>query len=175
VVLSGTGSYGTLSFRAIKEHGGMAMTQDEDSARYREMPPSAYASGLRDYMLAAEGIPAQLIECAEHLSQISDEETADGLRKDSRKTLSYILVLLRSRTGHDSSQYKESTVIHRVERRIQVTKASSPEDYLQRLRNSPTEINQLFNDTLIGVTQFMRDPEVFERLDNDIVPQICGI
>ncbi|MDQ4148284.1 MAG: hypothetical protein M3120_11555 [Pseudomonadota bacterium] len=174
MVRSDTGSDGTLGLRVIKEHGGMAMTQDEDSARYRKMPHNAYATGLGDYMLAAEDMPAQLIECAEHLGQISDEEIADGLRKNGRKTLSHILALLRSRTGHDFSQYKESTVIRRVEWRIQMTKASSPEDYLQRLRNSPTEMSQLFNDMLVGITQFMRDPELFERLANDIVPQICG-
>ncbi|HKF94576.1 MAG TPA: chemotaxis protein CheB, partial [Gammaproteobacteria bacterium] len=174
IVLSGTGSDGTEGLIAIKQHGGMAMTQDEESAAYGEMPHSARATGQGDYVLPVEEMPARLLEYIEHLADIDGEEVATGLAQGGCDQLRRILALLRSSTGYEFSQYKESTIIRRIERRMQVTRSASPQDYLEYLRGSSAELKLLFNDMLIGVTQFMRDTAVFERLASAIVPEICA-
>ncbi|MGI8740246.1 MAG: CheR family methyltransferase [Gammaproteobacteria bacterium] len=89
-------------------------------------------------------------------------------------SLADILAMLRSHTGHDFSHYKETTILRRIERRIQVTQKSSPDQYVELLRESPDEIGRLFSDMLIGVTQFMRDDEVFEALESKVVPELCA-
>lgn len=172
IVLSGTGWDGTKGLKAIKERGGMAMTQV--GARYRSMPCSAHATGLGDYELTVEEMPARLLEYAAHLGQTDNQQVVDDLHKNSRRQLARILTMLRVHTGHDFSDYKETTVIRRVKRRMQVTQCSSPEQYLEHLRAAPPELSYLFNDMLINVTQFMRDADVFQTLAEKTLPEICA-
>lgn len=126
IMLSGTGTDGTLGLRAIKEHGGMAMAQTLESAQYDAILRSAIATGLVDHVLPVEEMPAKLLEYAAHLNSLNG--TPNGLRKQTEKHLGQIHSLLRQRAGHDFSQYKESTIARRLERRIKLCK-------LERSRN----------------------------------------
>jgi len=172
IVLSGTGTDGTRGLCAIKELGGITMTQSE--ARYGDMPHSAHATGLGDYSLPVEQMPASLCDYAAHIGHVDNEKVIERLRGNGREQLGRILAMLRSHTGHDFSHYKETTIIRRIERRIQVTQKISPDEYLEHLRETPGEIGRLFGDMLIGVTQFMRDEEVFEALESKVVPALCA-
>lgn len=167
VILSGTGSDGTQGLRAIKEHGGLALAQE--SAEYDGMMRSAVATGLVDLVLPAEDMPRKLIDYFGHLRQTAPRKGVDGLRREVANHLPAISALLRARTGHDFSEYKDSTIIRRIQRRMQVLQRETPEAYLERLKADPREIDLLFNDFLIGVTSFFRDPQAFEALDREAI------
>src|SRR6267154_1671469 len=170
IMLSGTGTDGTLGLRAIKEHGGMAMAQSVESAKYDAILRSAIATGLVDHVLPVEKMPAKLMEYAAHLSAIK------GKPKDIRQQIGHRLEkihdLLRRRAGHDFSQYKESTIIRRLERRMKALQIQTVEQYIQVLECQPEEADQLFKDLLIGVTQFFRDPEAFKALGSEVIPKL---
>ncbi|MDI6876031.1 MAG: CheR family methyltransferase [Methanomicrobiales archaeon] len=162
IVLSGTGSDGTLGIRALKERTGMAMAQDPATAQFTGMPQSAIATGLVDYVAPPAELPKLLIPYIQSLEQISavrevpDKATEDGLAK--------IFVLLRSRTGQDFSQYKRSTIQRRIGRRMSLHQLTRLEDYIRFLQENPPEIEVLAKELLIGVTRFFRDPEAWENL-----------
>lgn len=173
IVLSGTGSDGTLGLRAIKAAGGMAMVQDPESAGYDGMPCSASATGLVDYTLPPAEMPMQLMAYA--------AEAFGGNRKASNPSLArpedalrQVFVLLRSRTGHDLSQYKRNTIERRVERRMAVQHIQQLDEYLRYLREAPEEIDALFRDLLIGVTSFFRDPAAFKALEQHIATMLAS-
>lgn len=171
IVLSGTGSDGTLGVRAIKGEGGMAMAQNPESTEYDGMPSSAIATGLVDYELPPAEMPAQLIA-------YSNKAFAKGLRQTTLSTPQAenaqrkIFILLRSQVGHDFSGYKPNTIQRRIERRMAVHQIETIDQYLSYLQQTPTEIEALFRDLLIGVTQFFRDPEAFKVLEEKIIPDI---
>jgi two-component system CheB/CheR fusion protein len=172
VILSGTGSDGTLGLRAIKEHGGLSLAQAEESARYDGMLRSAIATGLVDYVLPAEEMPVKLVEYFQHLREVDGQKDADGVRKDTSDQLGRILAVLSTRTRHDFSGYKEKTVARRVQRRMQALQVSTPDQYIKRLRSEPREIELLFQDLLIGVTNFFRDADAFHALAVSVLPQM---
>ncbi|HTO84778.1 MAG TPA: chemotaxis protein CheB [Methylomirabilota bacterium] len=172
VVLSGTGSDGTLGLRAIKEHGGFSMAQTEESAKYDGMLRSAIATGLVDYVLPAEEMAGKLVEYFRHLTEVDGQKDADGVSRETTAYLGRILTVLGSRTKHDFTGYKEKTVARRVQRRMQALQIGSPEQYLKRLRTEPREIDLLFQDLLINVTNFFRDPEAFEALDTHVISHL---
>jgi len=163
VVLSGSGSDGTQGVRAIKAEGGMAMAQNPDSTEYDGMPRSAIGTGLIDYTLPPAEMPAQLMAYAAHALGKATARDPEPVAK-TEDVLKKIFVLLRSHTGHDFSQYKQNTVGRRVERRMAVHQIEQTDQYLRYLQETPTEIEALFRDLLIGVTSFFRDKEVFEAL-----------
>ena len=160
VVLSGTGSDGTLGVRAIKDGFGMVMVQDEPSARYSGMPSSAKATGLADYVLPPSEMPQQLIRYAEGL--IAPRTTMPP--PIGGEPLQEILLLLRERTGNDLSCYKMNTIHRRIARRMNVLQIHDPGQYILHLRENPDEMDRLFAELLISVTSFFRDPEAFETL-----------
>jgi two-component system CheB/CheR fusion protein len=171
IILSGTGSDGTLGLRAIKEFGGLTMAQAEGVAKYDGMPHSAAATGLADHVLPCEEMPAALANYfspADRSGAKSDEprlpEAGDHLIK--------ICAILRMRTGHDFSSYKKSTLVRRIQRRMLVLQLSQVTDYIEALRGSEHEAGLLFRDLLINVTQFFRDTEAFEALARDVIPGI---
>jgi two-component system, chemotaxis family, CheB/CheR fusion protein len=159
VVLSGTGSDGTLGVRAIKGEGGMVMAQNPESTEYDGMPRSAIATGLVDYELPPAEMPAQLIAYVTHafgkppLPATPPPKTENVLKK--------IFVLLRAQTGHDFSQYKPSTIQRRIERRMAVHQIETMDGYVKFIQQTPEEVEALFRDMLIGVTSFFRDLEAF--------------
>jgi two-component system, chemotaxis family, CheB/CheR fusion protein len=171
VVLSGTGSDGTLGVRAIKGEGGMVIAQTPESCEYDGMPRSAIATGLVDYELPPSEMPARIIAYAAHAygpplhtEAAPTSRTENALRK--------ICILLRIHTGHDFSQYKPSTIHRRIERRMAVHQIKRLDAYIQYMQQAPLEVEALFRDLLIGVTRFFRDTEVFKEFEEEVVPKL---
>ena len=171
IVLSGTGSDGALGVRAVKGEGGMVMAQTPESTEYDGMPRSAIATGMVDFVLPPHEMSAQLLAYASHAfgagalpASPQAPQSADGLGK--------IFLLLRSRTGRDFSQYKRNTIVRRVERRMAVHQINHLEDYVRYLQLTPAEVDALFRDLLIGVTNFFRDSEIFEEIQKQVIPQL---
>jgi two-component system CheB/CheR fusion protein len=166
VVLSGGGSDGTLGLKAIKEHGGLTVAQGSNVTRPRfaEMPSSAVASGFVDLELPVENIAERIIAYARNWGAFDAVRPSDALAR--------ILTVLRSRTGHDFSEYKEHTFQRRIQRRMQVTQTTRLEDYADRLQKEPDEVHALFRDLLIGVTDFFRDPDAFRALETLVIPTL---
>jgi two-component system, chemotaxis family, CheB/CheR fusion protein len=173
IVLSGTGSDGTLGLKRIKENGGLTLAQAEfDHTAMIGMPHSATATGLVDHVLPVEEMPAKLLDYQRHLAEVSDHKDGDRTRNDAAKHLAAILDLLRVEIGHDFSKYKEKTVIRRIQRRMQVLQTDTVPAYLARLREDPRQVELLFRELLIGVTQFFRDPNAFGALENLAIEQL---
>ena len=172
IVLSGTGTDGTLGLKAIKGAAGMVMAQEPQSAKYDGMPASAIGTGLVDYVLPVERLPQQLVAYAQgsYLNSAELELGEEGLSEAMQK----ILVLLRMHAGNDFSVYKVNTIRRRIERRINVHQLSGPEPYLRRLQENPHELELLFKDLLIGVTNFFRDAEAFDLLAKTVVPKLLA-
>ncbi|MDA3864394.1 MAG: PAS domain-containing protein [Deltaproteobacteria bacterium] len=170
VVLSGTGSDGTLGVRSIKGEGGIVMAQNPESAEYDGMPRSAIATGLVDYELSPNEMPAQLIAYTSHAFGKQSLPTTPP--PQTKSSLNKILVLLRSQTGHDFSQYKPTTSQRRIERRMAVHQIETIDDYVKFIQQTPEEVEALFRDMLIGVTNFFRDPEAFQVLEKQIIPKL---
>jgi two-component system CheB/CheR fusion protein len=171
VVLSGTGSDGTLGVRAIKDAGGMVMAQSTESAEFDGMPHSAIATGLVDYQLPPEKMPAQLMAYAA-LTFNRLSRTTLAVAHGTEVALKKIFVLLRAQTGHDFSQYKPNTIYRRIERRMAVHQLETMEAYVKTLQQSPAEVEALFRDLLIGVTNFFRDPDAFAVLQDQVIPKL---
>ena len=171
IVLSGTGSDGVLGLRAVKGEGGMAMAQLPESAAYDAMPRNAIATGAVDYVLAPADMPAQLVAYTDRALSQPPQSVSDST-DDQR--LTRVLVLLRDRTGHDFSAYKRSTIQRRVARRMAVTQVETMDDYAGVLARDPVEVETLFRELLIGVTNFFRDPEAFEALAATVVPAVMA-
>jgi two-component system CheB/CheR fusion protein len=168
IVLSGTGSDGTLGVRAIKDGFGMVMVQNEHSARYAGMPSSALATGLADYVLPPSEMPQQLINYAKGLILPRPAEPAPI----AGEPLQEILLLLRDRTGNDLSCHKMNTIKRRITRRMNVLQIHEPGPYILHLRENPEELDRLFAELLISVTSFFRDPEAFETLASEALPDL---
>ena len=170
VILSGTGSDGTVGLRAIKEHGGLTIAQD--GAEYDGMMRSAVRTGMVDFVLPIDEIPSKLDDYFQHLIEIDGRKGPDGVRQETVGHLANICALLRLRTGHDFSGYKDKTVTRRVQRRMQVLQIDEVPDFIERLRKEPQELDALLQDLLIGVTNFFRDPQAFEVLEREVIPHL---
>lgn len=171
IVLSGSGSDGTLGVRAIKEGGGMVMAQNPASCDFDSMPHSALATGFVDYELPPAEMPAQLIAYTSHAFG-RPPRTAAAVLQQSENVLKKIFVLLRIQTGHDFSQYKSTTIYRRIERRMAVHQVETLDAYVQYLQQTASEVEALFRDILIGVTSFFRDPEAFAALESQVIPKL---
>lgn len=170
IMLSGTGTDGTVGLRAIKEYGGMAMAQTLESAQYDAILRSAIATGLVDHVLPVEEMPAKLLEYAAYLNSTNGKP--DGIRDQIAPHIGKIHGLLRRRAGHDFSQYKESTIRRRLQRRMKALQIETVEQYVQVMESQPDEADRLFKDLLIGVTQFFRDTDAFETLGREVIPKL---
>ncbi len=171
IVLSGTGSDGTLGVRAIKADGGMIMAQSPDSSEFDSMPRNAIATGIVDYELAPNEMPAQLLSYVDHVFR---KLPLPGplLGSKSGNALQKIFAWLRTQTGHDFSQYKRSTIDRRIGRRMAVHEIDDIGDYVKLLEHTPAEVVALFRDLLIGVTNFFRDSKAFNVLERQIIPKL---
>jgi two-component system CheB/CheR fusion protein len=168
IVLSGAGSDGSLGIKAIKEAGGIILVQDPEEAEYSSMPSSAAATGLADFVLPVREIAARLPEIIRSRGGIRSEALTEADREAMQRILSH----LRVRTGHDFSNYKKSTIVRRIARRMQVQRAATMADYFIVLRDSAAEVNALFTDLLISVTTFFRDSAAFEKLAALVIPRL---
>jgi len=168
VVLSGNASDGTIGLKAIKAEGGITFAQDE-SARFDSMPRTAIAEGVVDFVLPPEGIARELARLARH-PYLSPADRPPDLTDD--RPLSKALDMLRHTTGVDFSQYKPATIHRRMVRRMALHRIEGPEAYAHFLEHHPQELQMLFNDLLISVTEFFRDPSAFEALKEVVFPKI---
>ncbi|HEY3846007.1 MAG TPA: chemotaxis protein CheB, partial [Acetobacteraceae bacterium] len=171
VVLSGTGSDGALGLKAIKQAGGVSLVQGGDSSgpQYSGMPTSAVATGAVDLILPVNAMPEHILRLESRPE--SDAEAADGTGAEITEARPEICGILRNRVGHDFSGYKEQTFTRRVQRRMQFI-GLGLQDYVQRLRTDPGEVELLFHDLLIGVTTFFRDTETFDTLAQSVLPHL---
>src|SRR5262245_55596297 len=171
IVLSGAGSDGTLGIKAIKEHGGLTLAQatDHSGPRHSSMPESAIASGLVDLAVPVESMPEQLVAYLRSFDILDKEVDKDEEAETTRRA---ICTILFDQTGHDFSGYKTRTFYRRIERRMQVLQITSLAAYAERLRQDVGEVNTLFRDLLIGVTNFFRDAKAFEALEELVMPRL---
>ncbi len=169
IVLSGTGSDGMRGIRSIKEHGGMVMVQDQNSAKFDGMPRAALSTGLADFVLEPEEMPRQLMAFTKHRC-VSKPEAETPPRDDD--ALSRIFAALRGRFGTDFTYYKPSTVLRRIERRMTVNQIDDIGAYADHLRTYGGEAAALYRELLIGVTSFFRDPKAFTALQEKWLPDL---
>jgi two-component system CheB/CheR fusion protein len=175
IVLAGTGSDGTIGVRAIKAQGGLTLAQAGfDHLALSGMPQSAAATGLVDHVMQVSDMPAQLINYQHHLNGVAPLKDGDGTRRDLEGHLTTISTLLRAVTGHDFTQYKYSTLGRRVQRRMQVLQIDTVPAFIERLRTDPLQLDLLFREFLIGVTQFFRDGNAFEALRTAAIPRLLA-
>jgi two-component system CheB/CheR fusion protein len=171
IILSGTGSDGTLGLREIKAAGGMVMVQKEDQAKYDSMPRSAIDTGMVDFILPVEKMGAQLTQYVRHpyIERPKPPETEER----AESLLQKIFLLIRNRTGHDFSHYKRNTIHRRIARRLAVHQIEDLEHYTKLLQESSEEVSILAREMLITVTNFFRDSEAWESLqERTIRPMI---
>ena len=172
VILSGMGSDGTMGLRAIKEKAGLVLVQDPASAKFDSMPRSAIDAGLADIVAPVEELPGKIVAYLQHALHITRTEPALELKDQS--ALEKVLILLRSKTGHDFSMYKKSTVYRRVERRMGIHQIDKIALYARYLQSNPQEVELLFNELLIGVTSFFRDPSAWQQLGDEVIPALLA-
>ncbi len=168
VILSGTGTDGTLGLRAILGAGGVSLVQEPATAKYDGMPVSAIQAGYATHVLPVEKMPEALLAGA-HTLAVRLETSATP---SAASGMNRILMLLRSATGHDFSFYKKSTISRRIERRMSQHNLSDTEVYARYLKEHPAEVKLLFKELLINVTSFFRDAGAFITLKQDILPQL---
>jgi chemotaxis methyl-accepting protein methylase/PAS domain-containing protein len=172
VILSGMGSDGTLGLRDIKEKAGLALAQEPTTAKFDSMPRSVIDAGLADIVAPADELPEKIMAFLKRTpliadsGQVVDEKLQGGLEK--------ILILLRTRVGHDFSFYKNNTLYRRIERRMGIHQIDKIAGYVRYLQENPQELDLLFKEMLIGVTSFFRDPQVWQLLREETIPALLA-
>lgn len=172
VVLSGMGADGTLGLQAIKAVGGLTAVQTPATAEYDAMPQSAIDAGCADIVDTAEALPERILSYLKQLGDSAAIESDEAQSTSSQEAYQSIITLLQERTRHDFSSYRSSTIHRRIERRVAIHGLSTLDDYASLLSRNPQEVDLLFNEVLIGVTDFFRDPEVWEHLTETAVPEL---
>ena len=172
VVLSGTGADGSMGMKRVKECGGVCFVQDPEEAEHGDMPRACIATALVDQVLEVARIPERIVAYYRSLHEIELPDRPDEPIETDDEGLREIFSLLRQRTGHDFTNYKRSTVLRRIERRLGVHGIRTVRSYAQFIRDHPTESQALLKDLLISVTNFFRDRDAFEKLEELIVPRL---
>jgi two-component system CheB/CheR fusion protein len=172
VVLSGTGSDGSMGLKRVKERGGAVFVQHPREAAFAEMPRSAIATDFVDEVLPLAKIPARIATYRASLGAISIPVEPEQRPEEQQQALREIFTQLRLRTGHDFASYKRPTVLRRIERRITVRNQPDLPAYAAYLREHPDEIQALLKDLLISVTNFFRDAGAFAALEHEIMPRL---
>ncbi|NNN06533.1 MAG: PAS domain-containing protein [Elusimicrobia bacterium] len=175
IILSGTGSDGSLGLKEIKEGGGVTFAQEEKTAKFTGMPHSAIATGAVGFILSTEGIGQELIKIAQrpHIpAPRSRKAQSPADEPGSRDPTSHILDLIRVAVSMDFTHYKKSTLARRISRRMALCKIDQVEKYVEHLKSTPDELQALSRDLLIKVTGFFRDPNTFEALKRIVIPSI---
>lgn len=172
VILTGTGSDGTLGLREIKAKGGLILVQDPNEAEYDGMPQNAIATGLVDRILSIEEMPEALVRLAEVGPRIELTGADKDRAEQHRALLPKVLAILRTRTERDFSRYKSATLLRRIARRMQLNYLDDFPEYIEKLREQPEEARALAEDLLITVTSFFRDTDAFKKLEQDVVPEL---
>ena len=172
VILTGTGSDGTLGMKEIKEKGGLTIVQDPNEAEYDGMPQSAIATGLMDLVLPLDEIADYLIRFVKTEPRIKLPENGKDLEQEESRLIQRVFSQVKARTGRDFTRYKISTLMRRIQRRMQIFQVELLSDYLEVLRKNPEEVRALSDDFLINVTSFFRDRHVYEYIEQAIIPKL---
>ncbi|WP_372896124.1 CheR family methyltransferase [Stieleria sp.] len=172
IVLSGTGSDGTVGLKAIGDAGGLTFAQDTASAKYDSMPRSAATMGVADHVCRPSEMAAEVRRYTAHLSQYGDEESVGRVRNQIAEAVPRIAEHLLEATGHNFQHYKITMLMRRILRRMHVLKIATAGEYLFHLQKSEEETRALFRELLIGVTAFFRDPEAFNAIATTVLPKI---
>jgi two-component system CheB/CheR fusion protein len=172
VILSGMGSDGTLGLRAIKEKAGVALVQEPATAKFDSMPRSAIDAGLADIVAPAGELPGKIFAYLQRKPLIVRTELV--LEDKTQSALEKVMVLLRDHTGNDFSLYKRNTLYRRIERRMGIHQITKMARYVRYLQENSQELDLLFKELLIGVTNFFRDPAVWEELRTKVIPALLA-
>jgi two-component system CheB/CheR fusion protein len=169
IILSGMGSDGSLGLKAIKEKHGIVLVQDPASAKFDGMPQSALNAVIADVIAAPNDLPAKLISFLNYSPLQTETPESD---EKSKSNLEKIIILLRTQTGQDFSMYKKNTMCRRIERRMGVHQLDKIASYVRFVQENPKELDILFKEFLIGVTNFFRDAAVWEKLKEQVLPDL---
>jgi len=172
VVLSGMGSDGTLGLQAIRAVGGLTLVQTPESAQFDSMPQSAINAGCADIVDQAEALPGRILDYLRQLQSATTGGSESTRSLSSEEAFQSIIELLQKQTRHDFSLYRSSTLNRRIERRLAIHGLDSLSDYAKLLAENSQEVTLLFKEVLIGVTDFFRDPEVWQFLGEVALPQL---
>jgi two-component system, chemotaxis family, CheB/CheR fusion protein len=170
VVLSGSGSDGSMGLRRVKEYNGLALVQEPAEAEFGEMPRNSIATGLADFIVPVSDMPRRIMAYRDQLRRAP--RAIDDRSDQDERALIDIFTHLRVRTGHDFTNYKRATVLRRIERRLAVRQILRLPEYAEFLRDTPAEGEALLRELLISVTNFFRDPPVWEKLEKIIIPKL---
>jgi len=171
IILSGMGTDGSLGLKAIKEKDGIVLVQSPVSAKFDGMPRSAIEAVIADIVADAEELPEKLVAYLKFVPPVHTEIEIDD---KSKNNLDKIIILLREQSGHDFSLYKKSTLFRRIERRKGVHQIDKLQNYVRYCQENPKEIEILFKELLIGVTNFFRDTSVWEILKERVLPELIA-
>ena len=172
VILTGTGSDGTLGITMIKGRGGLTIVQDPAEAEYEGMPQSALSTGSVDLVLPLTEMCGQILRFKHTQPKLVVPSEDEEFHEDSQQLLQKVFAQVYSRTGRDFSRYKRSTILRRIQRRMQLHQHVALEDYLTLLEMHPEEVQVLSDEFLITVTNFFRDAQVFEHLEREVIPTL---
>jgi chemotaxis methyl-accepting protein methylase/PAS domain-containing protein len=172
VILSGMGSDGTLGLRDIKEKAGVALVQEPATAKFDGMPRSAIDAGLADIVAPVNELPGKIIAYLHRTPLIARTEVI--LEDKAQSALEKAVILLRAQTGHDFSLYKRNTLYRRIERRMGIHQIDKMLDYVHYLQENTQELDLLFKELLIGVTNFFRDPAAWEQMRDHAIPTLLA-
>lgn len=172
VILSGSGSDGTLGLKSISDQGGLTCAQDPQSARFDSMPRSAVTTGVADHVLSPHEIATELLNYAQHWSELTQPEKNVHWQSDIKEAIPEIAERLLEVTEHNFQHYKINTLTRRIQRRMQVLRLTLVDDYVELLQENGDEVRRLFRELLIGVTAFFRDPEAFDSLRSSVLPNL---
>jgi two-component system CheB/CheR fusion protein len=172
VILSGMGSDGTLGLRAIKEKAGVVLVQEPATAKFDGMPRSAVDAGLADIVAPVNDLPGKILAYLQRTPLIARTEVA--LEEKTQSALGKAVILLRAHTGHDFSLYKPNTLYRRIERRMGIHQITRMTDYIRYLQENTQELDLLFKELLIGVTNFFRDAAAWDQLLTQAIPGLLA-
>jgi two-component system CheB/CheR fusion protein len=175
IILSGTGTDGTLGIKAIKAEGGITFAQEGRSAKYDGMPRSAIATGEIDFVLSPSEIALELTRIGKHpYVALTRTEKIEEILPEEKDGFNKIFKILRSATDVDFTHYKLNTIQRRISRRLVLHKIENITEYIDFLKENPHEVENLYHDILINVTNFFRDPSSYEILQDVVFPRVMS-
>lgn len=172
VVLSGTGSDGALGMAAVKAAGGLTIAQEPSTAEYAGMPKAAIEVGAADAVLDPEHIAEELVRLGRHLGLRDSRSSDDAAVPVDDESLASILSLVREATGLDLTSYRRTTLVRRISRRMLLEGVATMKEYLGALQERPSEVEALYRDILVNMTEFFRDPDALDALKREVFPEL---
>lgn len=174
IILSGTGSDGSRGIPFVHNAGGLVVVQDLDTAGFDGMPRSAATTGVADVICSPDKMPDLILQYQQDPEGFERGQMHYGQSKDERTDRQQLFHLFRRKHGVDFSMYKPTTIDRRLQRRIEMSKCGSLKKYLEILETDTAEFNALYHDLLVEVTEFFRDPQAFDFLKKEIVPNLLS-